>query len=229
MKNKTTIISLFLALGLFGACSKENPAGSSQAETAEYYSKILPSDPLFVQIALTWDEFITTGVQSCKTADTPQKQNEKMLKFQQMKTEEEAVKVYREEFFEPEKLIGLAKKKQMLTDAFRKEHQQFFTLDRTVQENILKNALDRIEFPAGKDEVQPSLPNSFKTSADCLSALRAEQDRCKRNGRIEAVGCGLLSETIIIALACGVFVIVHEEFCLRDAQENYDICTGIKK
>lgn len=224
MKKINFIWIALAALTLWTGCTKDEAGSISSNELADYYRKSLPNDPVFIEMATAYDRFIALGIESHKQAPSVNKRNELMNKFQSVTDEQQALALYKEEFTNSGEMIKVMQRKQLLSDRFRKENEKFFTLAPTVRQDVLVHVVSQIEYPVRKEDTNLLSFFTAKAEPSCMELYNIDKGRCTRNGRIGAVGCGLLSETIVLAFVCGGFVILNEEVCLQDAQVDYENC-----
>ena len=67
------------------------------------------------------------------------------------------------------------------------------------------------------------LPN-FRVQGQCEDEKSSSLQTCRDAALVGAAGCGLLTPTLLGALACGGIVYLGELFCIDDTNRSYEIC-----
>jgi hypothetical protein len=75
-----------------------------------------------------------------------------------------------------------------------------------------------------KESKGPNSPLNFRIQGECEEELESSLQTCQNAALVEAAGCGLLSPTIFLALACGGIVYLGELVCIDSAGRSFKIC-----
>jgi hypothetical protein len=67
------------------------------------------------------------------------------------------------------------------------------------------------------------LPN-FRVQGQCEDEKSSSLQTCRDAALVGAAGCGLLTPTLLGALACGGIVYLGELVCIDDTNRSYEIC-----
>jgi hypothetical protein len=100
---------------------------------------------------------------------------------------------------------------------FREDNLDFMILNQNEQEVILTNAIVKIR---ELDEISYLLGKV----GQCEDQMASDKETCFQYAVVGGAFCGLLSPTIVLALACYASVMSADIVCHTQAEKNYEIC-----
>jgi hypothetical protein len=126
----------------------------------------------------------------------------------------------RKHFEYPEQVIDNFKQMHSTSVQFWKTHEDLKSFTDEQQQSILENAIEQIAFT---EKFSKYISKSAKVDP-CQAQYNSDIQTCREGSYTAAAFCGLLSPTLVGALACGAAVVAADIVCHRGAARDLALC-----
>ena len=114
-------------------------------------------------------------------------------------------------FESPEQTISNFKQIHSKSILFWISHEALKSVTEEQQQSIFRNAIEQIVVT----EVYSKSPSKSALVATCQAQYNSDIQSCREGAYTAAAFCGLLSPTLVLALACGAAVVAGDIVCLK--------------
>jgi len=211
MKTKSLIVTAILTLGIITSCQEENSIEQIDLFALEQeYLATLPTDFQYQNFTNSLKNL--SEVRVYQNVDL----NELKIALESATNDDEIIEVINSSFESPDEVITKLRTFEKSVIEFKSSHESFYKLDISQRENVLMESMNI--------DLILSDNSNARVNGECEDQRDNDKQTCAEGSYVAAAGCGLLSPTLVGALACGAFVIAADVVCHRAAERDYETC-----